>query len=1230
MNKLFNKLRKNRGLSMFLALAMLISLIPFNTVLANTVSGNDANYGIATVSENGGAVAVATEPTVTGITQVSGVTDVTAEYPGAVAAVRFTPAGGANNTFYVGVQNHDVETYTKAQIEITPYRASMPLAIYNNGGCYGGWWFKALGAAEKQTVEVDLKSGDASAQTNITELQFYLDNAPLDTTQEVDVVIHSIKFINPNAPVEPEEVEIPASKATFTDFSGSGITIDSQSAGGIGTISYSEGATARLFANFTGYTYAAGDVLVVMSDELKTASMEQVLIGYSTSSGNYVDISGTVNGDMVVYTLPEATFTDGTEPTLIRWKGVFPGTSASFNGIYIWDEATYTAYCESLNSSEPTTPAVPSWTGPGGTTVTLDTASTGYTCVVNEDGSVDVTYNAGWNTLNFTVSEFDPAVCSELRIDITPSWAGMNLGITDQTEAVYFLNHWGPNIVEEETRHTITVPMPAEVTTGSVTGLKFYCDPYGNETVTQPTGPQTFTIHSVQIVDPNALPLSKATFTGFSGTEADPSDVRTPINFTTNEAGGIADFTFGQGNTLRLYANYTGYEYNAGDVLVVVSDDIASFEGEVMFCYPTDSTVAYVNAVEGDGMVFYELPEATITTQPSQIRWKGTLAGTSASIKGMYIWDAETYKEFTAEEYDPNQVPQGLAVTYYKDIYSRGVVWNTDNTVPESALYYIKSDGTMTADTVDWTAATKVEGTNPPIETTDYSGKVWHTFKTHVENLEPGATYFYRAGSEEYGWSKVGTFNVEKAKEDIDSLHFIYLTDTQEEQQASFKKFAKLVKDAYTRMPNAAYLSHTGDMVNRGESEDNIHMEEWMYVLDETKDQFMNSVLMPTVGNHDCAPFVFTDRFEIDWADYKADSTDDLKTGGCYSFTYGEPENGVFVISLNTNDGWTDFTPLRTWMEAQLKAHNDYKWKIVQMHAGAMTAGDHAMDGESKALRKDFSPLFAKYKVDLVLQGHDHVYTRTRSMYYGDNPFEEGEQYFDGHTPVYLSAVKETRTVNGEPKEVYIEPQGTHYITVNASGGKTYPEEPAEALDPVIVASEGENPINPKDEDGNFGCITQPGKPMYSLISIEGDLLNYEAYTYDSSAGSVLFDTFAVDKSSDRGYDPENPHEGKTEVQLYGIKVEGKKYDGHPVKLDLSGFNCSEPSIMDTASLKYSITTVSGGVDPVTKEQYVFHPGNLIYGMMPKEPGTYHMTISVPQSNKDFYGEVVFDFTITE
>jgi len=161
-----------------------------------------------------------------------------------------------------------------------------------------------------------------------------------------------------------------------------------------------------------------------------------------------------------------------------------------------------------------------------------------------------------------------------------------------------------------------------------------------------------------------------------------------------------------------------------------------------------------------------------------------------------------------------------------------------------------------------------------------------------------------------------------------------------------------------------------------------------------------------------------------------------------------------------------------------------------------MSGGDHTNDGEVDWLREILPPIFAKYKVDLVLQGHDHVYTRSMSYKYGSS--------YDGLTPDWTDpVVNKNYNFNGETRLMNIEPAGTHYVTINFCASKSYPEEPT--LDEVIY--EGDNPISGND------CIVQPGLPMYGVVQIDGDMMIYDAYTYDPSTGtSTMYDTFAVEK----------------------------------------------------------------------------------------------------------------------
>lgn len=59
---------------------------------------------------------------------------------------------------------------------------------------------------------------------------------------------------------------------------------------------------------------------------------------------------------------------------------------------------------------------------------------------------------------------------------------------------------------------------------------------------------------------------------------------------------------------------------------------------------------------------------------------------------------------------------------------------------------------------------------------------------------------------------------------------------------------------------------------------------------------------------------------------------------------------------------------------AAAKAAN--QWTVVGFHKSIYTGASHIVDSDVKAARKYWGPIFAQLDVDLVLQGHDHVYSR--------------------------------------------------------------------------------------------------------------------------------------------------------------------------------------------------------------------------------------------------------------
>ncbi len=859
--------------------------------------------------------------------------------------------------------------------------------------------------------------------------------------------------------------------------SGYGYTIN-----GAGSAVYESGAKLRARVALSDYVYTPGDVLTIEYDTSLDAGSIKVLI---CNTNNIYETLGYLESgkSKVSFTLPDSSVLNGATPAnYIRFQNN-DGSSGDYFTV-----KSLTISRDGGDEQEGS--ASGSYADYVSATVN---ESNGYTLSANSDGSVTVSYTPGkWRTLDIGVNGCDLTKYSEMVIDITPV-AGMNLGILDAS-GTYYRNHWGDGVFESGSRQTLTYSI-----TSQTSGFVFYCDPPTGAAL--PSGTQTFTIHSIKFVNPNGdgnnseiILESKADFTDFSGSG---------YELVSYSEGGNAQVKYSAGATVRLIANLSNYKYQADDVLVVNYDgidDISSIE-QVIIGYGTSSGQFEKLAVAEDtgSKAVFKMPSSSnfSSTQPTFIRFKGVLSSskTSSVLKGMAIYDGMEYAVANSDGgkvYKDSQCPAGVAVTYYTDIYSRGFAWSTDDTVYSNSLEYVKAGSGMTADNVDWSKASTVAATLT--ESTDKDGVTWHLFKAHVKNLEQGAKYYFRAGDYETGYSKVGSFVVEGSSSSIDKLTFAHLTDAQEGSQSGYTKWAKVLKAAYKTAPDSSFVAFTGDLTN--DSHATLNMWQWVWALDEPKDTLLNTVIAPSSGNHDTYAYSFTNRFDIKWADYDNGGVSDQKTGGCYAYTYGDD---ILFINLNTNEangGNSTFKAQKEWMISQLETYKDCKWKIVQIHKGIMSGGDHTNDGEVDWLREILPPIFAKYEVDLVLQGHDHVYTRSRSYYYGDS--------YDGLTPNWDDPViYKDYNYNGESRLLNLEPCGTHYVTINYCANKSYPEETN--LDEVIY--EGENPISGND------CIVQPNLPMYGIVYIDGDMMIYDAYTYDVSAGkSTLYDTFAVKK----------------------------------------------------------------------------------------------------------------------
>ncbi len=230
-------------------------------------------------------------------------------------------------------------------------------------------------------------------------------------------------------------------------------------------------------------------------------------------------------------------------------------------------------------------------------------------------------------------------------------------------------------------------------------------------------------------------------------------------------------------------------------------------------------------------------------------------------------------------------------------------------------------------------------------------------------------------------------------------------------------------------------------------------------------DFFKNTNFYPSPGNHDYAgkhDSSIPPYFQIFTLPRNGES------GGLASGTesyYAVDYGNVHLISLNTEEKNRDGTFLFDgkgaqfeWLEKDLKA-NKLPWVIVYFHKPPYTKGSHDSDKEDDLIRmrKNVTPIFEKYKVDVVIAGHSHVYERTfpiRNHTGSNNTFEPQEHIVESKIK------KDTYVVDKNG-------QGVIYI-VCGSGGKVGGQKVDYPLKSAVYSNNSEGGSMLFDIRGNF------------------------------------------------------------------------------------------------------------------------------------------------------------------
>ena len=356
-----------------------------------------------------------------------------------------------------------------------------------------------------------------------------------------------------------------------------------------------------------------------------------------------------------------------------------------------------------------------------------------------------------------------------------------------------------------------------------------------------------------------------------------------------------------------------------------------------------------------------------------------------------------------------------------------------------------------------------------------------------LTDLTPGATYFYRVGDAERGWwSETGSFTVADGSKNVTFLH---VTDPQSQNERQYNRaWAKVLESAFNEYPDADFIINSGDLVDHGDNQ-----KQWAWMFNTGSDYLMDTYMMPTSGNHEGMGTNATVNF------FALPNVPEQNTesGVYYSFDY----NNIHIAVLNTND-LDESEALSAsqieWLKADMKA-SDAQWKFVMLHKALYSQGSHYADDDVIAMREQLGTLMPELDVDMVFQGHDHVYLRTGSLVSNAlTPYEK----------VYLDNADHTYRAQ-------VQPEGTTYVISGTAGVKTYIQNDVTLTDKYF----------PRGEK-----ILSVDYPMYSAVRIEDGILYFDAYQVTAD-GSERVDSFAIQKDTTQGnvntdyVEPETPED---------------------------------------------------------------------------------------------------------
>lgn len=254
-----------------------------------------------------------------------------------------------------------------------------------------------------------------------------------------------------------------------------------------------------------------------------------------------------------------------------------------------------------------------------------------------------------------------------------------------------------------------------------------------------------------------------------------------------------------------------------------------------------------------------------------------------------------------------------------------------------------------------------------------------------LNNLLPQTKYLYRIISDNKIYSS--TYSFATASLSDDEFSFLFMTDPQYYEEKGASKFNKMTEDHIIKN-NIKFGLITGDISDRG---GNSSYWDMFY----TKSSLMKVPFVTTVGNHeyyDSATTTTDNTIYNQFFNNPQNGPESVK-GSSYYFVY----NNALFIMLDSEASSSYLSQQKQWFKDVCSSIKS-SYIIVGTHRSAYAGANYVADGRN--FIANWGEVFDEYQVDLVLSGHDHIYSRTKKLVGGEITTEKykGTTYILGGT----------------------------------------------------------------------------------------------------------------------------------------------------------------------------------------------------------------------------------------